>query len=321
LKDAHDRQIDYLRVSITDRCNLRCQYCMPAGGVDLKDHDSILSYEEMLRIISAAVEVGFSKIRLTGGEPLVRKHLADAFVRPIAEMEGVTDVSMTTNAVRLPPVAKELKEAGLTRVNISLDTLDPEMYSWLTRGGDIAEATAGIDAAFEAGFKPLKVNALALAQLKDGFADIAGLSIDRPIHVRFIEYMPIGAQNLKTEESYIPMADVIAEIEKTYPLEDNAGPMGWGPAVYKKIPGSQGTVGFIRAESHEFCENCNRMRVTSDGRLRGCLFASGDTSLLELVRSKAPLEELVAVFEKCLVNKPKERENRRSPGQMSSIGG
>lgn len=319
--DGYKRKIDYLRVSVTDRCNLRCQYCMPASGVDLRAHEEILSYEELLRLIGAAVACGFSKIRLTGGEPLVRKNIAAALIAPVAAMDGVEDISMTTNALLLPALAEELKAAGLNRINISLDTLDPEKYAWLTRMGNVADALAGLDAAIAAGFAPVKVNALALGQLKGSFSEVARLSVERPIHVRFIEYMPIGNQNLPPESSYLPMKYVIEEIEADQPLEETEGPKGWGPAVYKRIPGAMGTIGFIRAESHEFCENCNRMRITSDGRIRGCLFASGDTSIRDLLRSGASQDVLVEAFSQAIAQKPKARENLVAPNQMSSIGG
>ena len=320
MKDGYARNIDYLRLSVTDRCNLRCQYCMPPEGVVPKRPDEILSYEELALIGKVAINCGLTKIRLTGGEPLVRKDLT-SLVRYLASNPELTDLALTTNGTQLREHARPLREAGLRRVNISIDTLDVEQYRWLTRGGNVAKVLDGVEAALEAGLRPVKINVVALRPLAKGFVEIAKLIHDHYVHVRFIEHMPVGKGSFTRIESYISTAEIMAELSQLGKLEPGGGPTGWGPARYYSIKGAKGTVGFISPESGHFCGTCNRLRVTADGHLKSCLFMSQGVDLKPYLRGEKPESALLEVFKLALVKKPKERPGRTTEGQMSQIGG
>lgn len=264
MKDGHGRVIDYLRISLTDRCNFRCVYCMPEEGVQQLSHFDILRIEEVEQAVRIATTIGIKSVRLTGGEPTVRKGLVD-LVRNIAAMPEIENVSMTTNGVLLPRMAADLKAAGLSRVNLSLDTLDAEKFHKITRCGSLDDALRGIDAELESGFSPVKINAVALRSLADGFLDFAKLSIDRPLHVRFIEHMPIG--DVSEVDGISWGKDGVISCEEVFNIINEGAraqglgelvpagedkPIGWGPAEYYHFPGAAGTVGFISPLSRHF---------------------------------------------------------------------
>lgn len=333
MKDGLGRTIDYLRISLTDRCNFRCIYCMPEDGVKLMSHEEILRVEEIAHVVRIAADLGIRSVRLTGGEPLVRLGVVD-LVRDIASTPGIENVSMTTNGVLLPKMADDLKRAGLSRVNISLDTLDPEQFEYITRRGELQQTLDGIDAALEAGFDPVKINAVTVRSLNQDYLAFARLSVDRPLHVRFIEYMPVGESSGSHgcgwgPEDVVPNEEVLEAINaaaraKGLPELVPAGddrPLGWGPASYWEFPGAQGTVGFISAMSNHFCSRCNRVRLTADGKLRPCLFSDMEFDIREPLRADDE-DGVRAVFAKTLRVKPDEHHNKVGTERgMSQIGG
>ena len=331
MKDAHGRVIDYLRISLTDRCNFRCIYCMPEDGVCQMDHDEILRIEDIERLVKVAAGIGIKSIRLTGGEPLVRKGVVD-LVDSITNIDGIENVSMTTNGVLLPAMAEDLKRAGLSRVNISLDTLDPEQFKYVTRVGKLEDTLAGIDAALECGFDPVKVNAVTVKSLNQDFLAFAKLSIDRPLHVRFIEYMPVGDSSENGtgwgKEDVIPSEELFSIIneraaaEGLPPLESAAAdPLGWGPARYFEFPDAKGTVGFISPLSRHFCRACNRLRMTADGKIRPCLFSDTEYDAKQALRNGTD-EQVRAVLMEALGAKPDDHHDKVGTERgMSQIGG
>ncbi len=285
LVDRCNRRITYLRVSVTDRCNLRCVYCMPPEGVSWQPHESIMRYEEIEKIIQIAAEEGIREIRLTGGEPLVRRNLAD-LVGMIAGIPGIEDISLTTNGVLLTDQALALKNAGLKRINVSLDTMDPEKYSKITRGGNIQRVFEGLQKAEDAGLDPIKINMVLLKGVNDGdIRQLAELSKDHRWEIRFIELMPVKNQQKwgegfpDPEDMFLPVSQVKAllEPEGLVPVEKKSGT---GPAEIYAFPNARGTIGFINPLSESFCENCNRLRLTADGNLRPCLLSDVEVPLL-----------------------------------------
>ncbi len=332
MKDSFGRTIDYLRISVTDRCNFRCIYCMPAEGVESMSPSEILRGHEIVTIARIAAECGIKHIRLTGGEPLVRKGMVQN-VRDIAALPGIEDISMTTNGVLLPKYAQALKDAGLNRVNISLDTLDPEKFAFVTRCGDVQSTLDGIEAAFAAGLEPVKVNTVAVRSLDQDFLGFAKMTIDRPLHMRFIEYMPVGKSAGVDGSGWGPkdvisceeMRQIINEraaAEGLPPLEEaEEKPKGWGPAQYYRFSGALGTVGFISPMSKHFCGECNRMRLSADGKLRTCLFSDDELDIKTALREGGE-EAARALFEEAVFKKPKENENTiGTKRKMSQIGG
>lgn len=315
---AGARRVDYLRLSITDRCNFRCTYCMPAEGVPVRPHEDILSYEEFVAFTRVAVDTGISKVRITGGEPLVRKGCAD-LVGELAAIPGIDDISLTTNGVLLPRFAADLRAAGLRRVNVSIDSLDPARYRQITRRGDLAAALAGIDAAFAVGFTPVKVNALLLRGVEDELDGFIDLTRNRPLHVRFIEYMPLD-RRLEPHEQFVPSGEVLERLRANHLLEPVAGPYGHGPAQYWRVPGGEGTIGFIAGVSDHFCAACNRLRLTADGRLKSCLFGGDEVNIRPLI---ADPEALRAALDGVLASKNYNRfaESCANERAMSQIGG
>ncbi len=254
---------------MTDRCNLRCVYCMPVTGVAKRGHEEILRYEELLRIIRAAVAEGVFRVRITGGEPLVRKGIT-GFVRMVADIEGVRDLAMTTNAIRLAAVAADLKRAGLHRVNISLDSLKPDRYEQITRGGRLADVLAGIDAAVEAGLTPVKVNVVLVPGTNDDEIEAFGrFAASRPVHVRFIERMPFAVG--EADAPFIAQQDLQARLQRSFSLVPADQNVGGGPADLYKIENGCGWVGFISPRTRPFCRSCTRLRLTSFGKLMACL--------------------------------------------------
>lgn len=283
LTDNFHRTIDYLRISVTDRCNLRCIYCMPSEGLKLIKHRDVLSYEEIARVVRVAAGLGVRKIRITGGEPLARKHIA-RLIASIREIPWIDDLSLTTNGVLLERYARELADAGLHRVNVSLDSLRPDRYREITRGGDISRVMKGIEAAEKAGLVPVKINMVPIRGFNgDEIQEFAGITRDTPYHVRFIEFMPIGGKELWSPEKYIATDEIKATVERIGPLFP-VRVRRTGPARYFRFADAPGVIGFISALTHHFCGDCNRLRITSDGKLRPCLFSETEIDLKPALR-------------------------------------
>jgi cyclic pyranopterin phosphate synthase len=326
MQDRFHRQIEYLRISVTDRCNLRCTYCMPEEGVQLKSHEEMLTLEEIGQLVEAVAPLGISKIRLTGGEPLVRKGLP-ALVKRLTAIPGISDVSLTTNGVLLTRYARELKAAGLSRVNISLDTLNAKTYRQITRWGDISQVHQGIEAALAERLEPVKLNVVVIKGANDHeVLDFVQLTLGLPLHVRFIELMPIGESAGHALSTYLPAKEIKKLVEAKYRLSPVLNVKGSGPAKYFQIPGAKGTVGFIGALSEHFCHACNRLRLTADGRLRPCLQKSLEFDLREPLRSGATAEEIRQIFRQVISCKPKEHSMQlegwgKQERIMSQIGG
>ncbi len=336
IRDTFCRQINYLRVSVTDRCNFRCLYCMPEGGFAWKTRDEILTYEEIVRLVRVASELGLSKVRLTGGEPLVRYGVVD-LVRSLAALPGVDDLSLTTNGALLSRYAKGLREAGLLRINVSLDTLVPERFAQITRRGHLNEVLAGIAAAEAAGLEPIKLNTVVVRGFNDDeVAEIARLTLAKPWHVRFIELMPVGSEEgclpgvcdgSSRGQSFVPVAEMKQHIQTVLGdlVPDVARVPGNGPARYYRLDGALGSVGFISAVSEHFCDRCNRLRLTADGALRPCLMADGETDLRTPLRTGASDAELKELFAQSVAAKPERHhlgEHERPLGRaMAQIGG
>lgn len=304
LIDNYGRKHDYLRISVTDRCNLRCIYCMGPEGVESMPHKNILSYEEILQVVQCGAEMGISKIRLTGGEPLVRKNIT-YLVREIASIPGINDLSMTTNGILFSRHARELHDAGLHRINISLDTLDSDSYYHITRGGDLQQVMDGIDAALELGMEPLKLNVVLMKGLNHhevpNFLDLA---YRRNVNIRFIEYMPIGEHDKEYDSRYLPL-DYIKKtaLKEGYKLADKGNPRGAGPAQYFSLYGGKGSIGLIHSISKHFCSSCNRLRLTADGRLKSCLYWQEEANVRPALETP---EKLRALMQDVITRKPKE---------------
>jgi cyclic pyranopterin phosphate synthase len=326
LLDTYNRHINYLRISITDRCNLRCIYCMPKDGISLIGHDAILRYEEMVRIARIAAAKGISKIRVTGGEPLARKGVSE-FIAELARIDGIHDLSMTTNGTLLQQHALQLKQAGLKRLNISLDSLDPVKYNSITRGGDIKDVLTGLGQAQEAGFSPMKINVVVIRGINDDeILSFARFTIERDLHIRFIEYMPIGMENGWREDRFISSAEIqstIATIGRLVPVTSHNGS---GPAQMFRIEGAKGYLGFISSLSNHFCQSCNRLRLTPDGKLRTCLFSDAEIDLKTPLRNGCSDTELEHIISEAILSKP-QRHHATEPvfkkcvRSMHAIGG
>ncbi|MDA8240497.1 MAG: GTP 3',8-cyclase MoaA [Nitrospiraceae bacterium] len=325
LRDKFERVIDYMRISITDRCNLRCVYCMPDKGVKLFEHKDILRYEEIVRVVSIAASLGVRKIRITGGEPLIRRNLS-FLIASIKTTHAIEDISLTTNGVLLEKYAGELADTGLNRVNISLDTLRPDRYSEITRGGDIAPVLKGIEAAEKAGLLPVKINMVPIRYLNDDeIADFARMTLTTPRHVRFIEFMPIGSRDLWSDERYISTDELKKTAEKIAPLTPVRLRKN-GPAKYFRFEGAPGVIGFISALTHHFCGDCNRLRLTADGKLRPCLFSETEIDLKPALRKQSSDKEIERLLRLAIQVKPEghnidQRDDLSSLKNMSRIGG
>lgn len=332
MKDGQGRQIDYLRISLTDRCNLRCIYCMPEHGVKSIPHESILTLEEVHKAIECASQLGIKHIRFTGGEPTVRKGLLGLIERT-AQTPGIESVALTTNAILLPNMAADLKAAGLSRVNISLDTLDAEQYRFITRRGNLNDALKGVEAALSSGLSPVKLNTVVVRSLNQDLLSFARLTVDAPLHVRFIEYMPIGSGEDCGGcgwglDDVVPAKEIIETINMQAQSiglgslqPTTATPDGWGPAQYYRLPDAQGTVGVISAISNHFCASCNRLRLTADGKIKPCLFGDTEYDIRSALR-KGNKEEVLSVFEAALSHKPSGHEHRIGTRRMmSQVGG
>lgn len=359
LHDGFGRGINYLRISVTDKCNFRCVYCMPEKGVPARAHGELLTAEEIARFVRIVAQEGITRVRLTGGEPLV-SHRIVPLIEEIRGIPGIEDISLTTNGALLPRMAADLRAAGLNRVNISLDTLDPARFSQITRLGRVEQALAGIDASLEYGFTPVKVNTVVVRRMDQDVLDLARLSIDRPVHVRFIEYMPIGGgQSASAEDpssghgldphcgagtagnggalnpdlwdasDVIPSSELRERISSEAtaaglgalePVQ-NGGPLGAGPARYWAFPNAAGTVGFISAMSNHFCESCNRLRLTADGTIRPCLFSDAEYPVREALRSDDE-DAVSAIYRDAIARKPRQHDDIDGTQRfMSQIGG
>jgi len=323
LHDQFRRRINYLRISVTDRCNLRCTYCMPQEGVDPVPHADILTYEEFLRVTRVAVGEGIRKVRVTGGEPLIRKGIV-AFLRELAAIPGVEDLSLTTNGLLLADMANELAHAGLRRVNVSLDTLRPHVFEQITRSPGLDRVLAGLAAARDAGLAPIKVNVVAMRGTNDEeLLDFAAFAEETGYEVRFIEFMPAAPTEWDATR-VISAAEILERLRTRYELEPLRGGAYAGPSRMFRLPGG-GRIGVISPVSEHFCGACNRLRLTATGNLRGCLFSAEETNLRTLLRSPAPDSALAAVIRDVVARKP---ERHRIEGaapdrsmRMSRIGG
>ncbi len=338
LRDGFNRPISYLRISVTDRCNFRCFYCMPKEGVENRCHADILTYEEIALIVRAAAELCTNKVRLTGGEPLVRSGMVE-FVKMLADIPGIDDLAMTTNGFLLAPKAKDLKEAGLRRVNVSLDTLQRDKFEKITGVPAFDKVMDGIVAAYEVGLRPVKINVVAVRGVNDDeIVDFAAMTMEHDWNIRFIELMPIGQSAAWTDKGYLPVNEIKERISVLGPLEPdepknkgqkaevaNEAQEGLfslpnGPARYFRLPGAKGTIGFISPVSDHFCPRCNRLRLTADGRLLGCLFSSDETDIRPLIAGGR--RRLVRSITDAISRK---KYDRRADGgarrQMSRIGG
>ncbi len=311
LTDSRNRPIRYMRVSVTDRCNLRCRYCAPSAGFVSLNHNEIISYEEICRLAEILAPRGVSSVRITGGEPLVRKHL-DALIASLARIPGITDLSLTTNGLLLGEMAPDLKRAGLSRVNVSLDTLRDDRFQWIAdpnghgHGGGVRAVLDGLEKAREAGLSPIKVNVVLMRGINDDELEaFAELARDQDYEVRFIEFMPMSPDGFWGPGKVMNAAEAIARLETVHGSLQRLGKgKGSGPAVRYRIPGHTGTVGFITPISKHFCVNCNRIRITADGHLRTCLFSDNETNLLAPLRSGASDDQILALIEKALTEKP-----------------
>ncbi|MFZ6008170.1 MAG: GTP 3',8-cyclase MoaA [Nitrospirota bacterium] len=303
IKDKYERIIDYMRISIIDRCNLRCIYCMPSEGIKPIEHKDILGYEEIIRIVRIAAGLGVRKIRLTGGEPLIRKDLP-YLVSSINSIEGIEDISLTTNGLLLKKYAQSLASAGLRRVNVSLDSLRPERYREITRGGDINDVLEGIHEAENAGLLPIKINMVPIRGFNDDeIEEFARLTLKTSYNVRFIEFMPIGAKEIWDHEKYISTEEIKERASKIAPLIPVKIRRS-GPARYFRFEGAPGVVGFISPITHHFCNSCNRLRLTSDGKLRPCLFSETEIDLKSAMRCGASDEEIERLLRLSIEIKP-----------------
>ncbi|MFC1902692.1 GTP 3',8-cyclase MoaA [Chloroflexota bacterium] len=301
--DSFQRPINYLRISVTDRCNLRCIYCMPTDGVCLASHDDILSYEEIYTIVQAAAELGIKKIRITGGEPLVRLGLPQ-LISMLAQIEAIDDISLTTNGVLLARYAAELKSAGLHRVNVSLDTLKPGRFELITRGDKLRDVLEGIEAAGYADLNPVKINIVVMSGINDDeILDFANKTISNGWHIRFIELMPVANGGAESP-LFVPVSEIRQRLEALGGLEPCLPSVGNGPAKYFRFPDAKGTIGFITPVSEHFCFHCNRLRLTADGKLRPCLLAEDEVDLREPLRNGVSSDGLKQLIEEAVAKKP-----------------
>lgn len=303
-RDQFGRTIEYLRISVTDRCNFRCRYCMPAEGLPWLPKADILTYDEIVAVVAQLAPLGLRRLRITGGEPTIRPQLA-SLVRMLRSVPGIEDIALSTNGVRMPQQARELADAGLDRVNISADSLQADRVVEIARrdlGFDLVRAASAAEAA---GLTPVKVNVVVLRGINDDEIEaFATLTRDHPWHIRFIELMPVGDLRELTWDHVVPSDEVLARIRRLGPLVPDAGPeRGNGPATYWRLDGAAGTVGVITPMSHTYCDTCNRVRLTADGRLRTCLFGDHEVGLREPLRAGQPLAPL---FQRALAEKPRE---------------
>ncbi len=326
LFDPFKRKINYLRISVTDRCNLRCRYCMAEEGISLISHEEILSYEELLRIARVFAKEGISKIRLTGGEPLVRKEITD-FISRLFQIEGIEDLSLTTNGILLKELAQDLKRVGLKRVNISLDSLRRERFYQITRKDEYERVWEGIEEALRAGFSPVKINMVAIKGLNDDeIESFAHLTLSLPLTVRYIEYMPSGNGEEWKEDNIITIPQIQSRLENIGKLIAIPSNRWDGPAKRFRIEGALGEIGLIGPVSSHFCDDCNRLRLTADGKIRTCLFSDEEIDLKELLRNGGSDRDLRERLLLALRTKPEKHhinssQFKKCQRNMSAIGG
>ena len=326
LIDQYNRHLNYLRISVTDRCNLRCLYCMPHGGIAKLRHDDILTYEEILRLAGIAVNLGVDKIRITGGEPLLRKGIYE-FIHQLTALKGLKDVSLTTNGIFLRDNLEKLKTAGVKRINLSLDTLRQTKYKKITGYDGFQEVWEGLQMAKKLKFQPIKINVVIIKGLNDDeILDLAKLTFNEPYHIRFIEYMPIGVASKENILRHVPNSLIKTQLSSLGKLVQVSNTTFDGPAERFKFQGAHGEIGFISALSHHFCAMCNRLRLTPTGNLRSCLLLDQEIGLRNPMRSGASDNELSRIFLKAALTKPHShylvsKDSIRPSGQMSAIGG
>ena len=324
--DPYNREITYLRISVTDRCNLRCIYCTPVKDLKVLDHANILTYEEILKVIRAATDLRIKKVRLTGGEPLLRKNFMH-LVESVCRIPQIEDVSITTNGVFLKEMAPELFEAGVRRINVSLDTLNPLKYKMITGRECFNAVWEGLQIAETAGFSPIKLNVVAMRGINDDeLFQFADLSVRKPYHIRFIEYMPIGRDTHWTPEKYISSDEIRSILETFAPLHKISRSIYDGPAERYRFKSAKGEIGLISALSHHFCPSCNRLRLTADGKLRPCLFADDEVDIKTPLRNGCSQEDLKSLLQQAIGRKPKRHhaeilEKGACLRPMSTIGG
>ena len=319
MKDCYGRNIDYLRISITDKCNLRCRYCMPENGISLLNHAHILRYEEIYLFLKAAVKNGIKKVRITGGEPLTRRGIVD-FVSMVRSFDKIEDIAITTNGILLPDMAKKLKNAGLDRVNISLDTLDSEKYFYITRGGSLKDALLAIDKASE--YFPVKINSVLIKNFNENeFDDFVLLAMKYNMQVRFIEKMPVGYGAVNFDEEYVSCDELVKKAEKISCGE----PFNDGVATVYPLGKERAAIGFITPLIHKFCTGCNKIRLTSDGKVKTCLFSQNEYDIKPYINSETEMDK----FYKEMITKKEEQHfiNNKNQNQwiqnrdMNKIGG
>jgi cyclic pyranopterin phosphate synthase len=326
LQDNNHRTINYLRLSVTDRCNLRCIYCMAEEGVHFVPHAEILTYEEMHRVVNLCVQQGIRKVRITGGEPLVRKGIVP-FIQRLCRIDGLEEIALTTNGVLLKDFARALRGSGICRINVSMDTLRPERFRQITRRDDFDRVWEGIQEAEAASFNPIKINVVAIRGMNDDeVLDFARLTFTKPYHVRFIEVMPVGEKNAWTPGIFLPVHEILDTIRTLGPINPvDSKPLD-GPAERYALEGAQGEIGLIGALSHHFCEKCNRLRLTADGRLRGCLFSDQEGDIKGPLRRGKDDGYLLRLMADTILNKPRDHgltqfQPRKCVRSMNSIGG
>ena len=324
--ENNERTINYLRLSITDRCNLRCIYCMPEDGVKFIPHSEILTYEEMLHIVELSIRSGIRKVRLTGGEPLVRKGFI-GFLGRLCKIDGLNEVTLTTNGVLLKDMAAELRECGICRINISLDTLKAERFLHITGRDYFDRVWEGIRETERLGFNPIKINVVAMNGVNDDeILDFARLTLKNPYHIRFIEFMPVGQENGWSPEKFIPTETIFKQARTLGRLKPIRSDSLDGPAQRYVLEGAKGELGFIGALSNHFCSTCNRLRLTAEGHLRGCLFSDQEVDIKTPFREDRGDFHLLELIRSAMTDKPKDHSHlcqgpRKCARNMSSIGG
>ena len=323
LIDPFGRRIEYVRLSVTDKCNLRCFYCMPKSFTDFELPEHWLSYDEIERVIKAFTELGVARVRLTGGEPLVRKNIADLAQR-LTSLPGLNDLSLSTNATLLSRQASDLQKAGISRINVSLDTLQPEKFKQIT-GGELQPVLDGLMAAKKAGFTPIKINVVAMKGINDDeFEDIVQFCLQHDFTLRFIETMPMGATGEDATDHYLDLQIVKQRLTKQFDLIPGVMP-GGGPARYMQVRNTNLRIGFITPISQHFCETCNRVRLSVDGTLYLCLGQDDKVELRPLLRAGISDEDLKACLVEAISLKPEKHEFKEKPEQlvrlMSMTGG
>ncbi|MDQ4079239.1 MAG: GTP 3',8-cyclase MoaA [Gemmatimonadota bacterium] len=304
LVDQFGRRIEYLRISVTDRCNFRCLYCMPTEGLEWLPKEEILSYEEITSIVTQLAPLGLRRLRITGGEPTIRPQL-ERLIAMLRAVEGIEDIALSTNGVKLETMGKTLRAAGLDRVNMSADSLRPDRIAAIARRSLPFDPVRAAMAAQDAGLDPIKINVVVMRGINDDeLESFARLTFDHPWHVRFIELMPVGDLRALTWEHVVPSDEVLSRVSRLGVLEPASGPArGNGPAKYYRLAGAKGTIGVITPMTHTYCESCNRVRLTADGRLRTCLFGDHEVTLRGPLRRG---EDLVPLYAQALAEKPRE---------------